>query len=55
MGQDEQVPDRVVPSGVLPRWLAMGKVRFVALIWACAFYGYFAIIVLAGQLPKLFR
>ncbi len=42
-------------SRVLPRWLAMGKVRFVALIWACAFYGYFAIIVLAGQLPKLFQ
>jgi len=37
----------------LPRWLAMGKVRFIALVWACAFYGYFAIIVLKSQIPKL--
>ena len=39
----------------LPRWLAMGKARFVALVWACAFYGYFAIIVLKSQIPKLLR
>jgi len=38
---------------VLPRWLAMGKVRFVAIVWSCAFYGYFAIVVLAGEAPKL--
>jgi len=40
---------------VLPRWLAMGKVRFVAIVWACAFYGYFTIVVLASEVPKLFR
>jgi hypothetical protein len=39
---------------VLPSWLAMGKLRCIALIWACAFYGYFAIMVLAGEIPKLF-
>ena len=40
---------------ILPGWLAMGKVRFVAIIWACAFYGYFAVRVLADNLPRLWR
>lgn len=38
---------------VLPKWLGMGKVRFVALVWACAFYGYFAITVLRIKIPAL--
>jgi len=38
---------------VLPSWLAMGKVRFVAMVWAFAFYGYFATIVVSGQIAKL--
>jgi len=38
---------------VLPSWLAMGKVRFLAMVWACAFYGYFAMIVLRGQIAEL--
>ena len=40
---------------VLPRWLGVGVVRFLALVWACVFYGYFATITLADQIPKLFR
>ncbi len=35
--------------------ILMGKVRFLALVWACAFYGYFVLIVLRGEIPKLFR
>jgi hypothetical protein len=40
---------------VLPRWLAMGKLRFVALVWACAFYGYFALVVLGDKLRTLLK
>jgi len=40
---------------VLPRWLAMGKLRFVAIVWACAFYGYFSLLVLAERIPELLR
>jgi len=40
---------------VLPRWLAMGKVRFIALVWACAFYGYFAVTVLRIKVPQFVR
>ena len=40
---------------VLHNKLAMHKVRFVALVWACAFFGYFAIVTLKDQLPKLWQ
>ena len=33
--------------------LAMHPVRFVALVWSCAFFGYFTIVTLKNQLPKL--
>jgi len=39
---------------VIPKHLEMGKMRFIALVWASAFYGYFTIAVLRGQIPKLF-
>ena len=39
---------------VLGRGLKMPPLRFVALIWSCAFFGYFTIITLKNQLPKLF-
>ena len=39
----------------LPRWLAMGKARMVAIAWACLFYGYFAYCVLRSEVPKLFQ
>ena len=39
---------------VIPRQLQMGKVRFIALVWASGFYGYFTIAVLGDQIPKLF-
>jgi len=38
----------------LPGWLAMGRLRMVAMVWACAFYGYFALRVLSAQVPRLF-
>ena len=38
---------------VLKGALAMHPVRFVALIWACAFFGYFSFVTLREQLPKL--
>jgi hypothetical protein len=31
----------------------MGKIRFIALVWASGFYGYFTIAVLKDQIPKL--
>ena len=40
---------------VLPSWLRMSKVRLVAMVWACAFYGYFAAIVVSGHLASLFK
>jgi len=42
-----------VNKRMLPSWLAMGKTRFLAMVWACAFYGYFAIIVASDQFAKL--
>ena len=38
---------------VLKGALAMHPVRFVALLWACAFFGYFAFVTLREQVPKL--
>ncbi|HUT33396.1 MAG TPA: Nramp family divalent metal transporter [Planctomycetota bacterium] len=40
---------------VLPRWLGMGKIRFVAMVWACAFYGYFALIVLGDKIAAFLK
>ena len=39
---------------VLGGTLRMPPLRFVAMVWACAFFGYFTIITLSEQLPKLF-
>lgn len=39
---------------VIPKQLAMGKARFIALVWASGFYGYFTFAVLKSQIPKLF-
>jgi hypothetical protein len=39
---------------VIPKQLAMGKTRFIALVWASGFYGYFTFAVLKSQIPKLF-
>jgi hypothetical protein len=38
---------------VIPKQLQMGKIRFIALVWASGFYGYFTIAVLKDQIPKL--
>ena len=35
--------------------LRMRPFRFVVIIWACAFFGYFTIITLKNQLPRLFQ
>ena len=40
-------------SRLLPSWLAMGKLRMLAMVWACGFYGYFAALLLADKLPAL--
>jgi len=39
---------------VIAREISMGKVRFLAMVWASGFYGYFTIAVLADRIPKLF-
>ncbi len=39
---------------VLGGSLRMPPVRFLAMIWACSFFGYFTIITLKNQLPRLF-
>ncbi len=39
---------------ILPSWLAMGWVRVAAILWACGFYGYFAVMVAIDQVPRLF-
>lgn len=39
---------------VLGGTLRMRPIRFLAMIWACAFFGYFTIITLKNQLPRLF-
>jgi len=38
---------------VLRQALAMHPVRFVAMVWSCAFFGYFTFVTLKSQLPKL--
>ncbi len=40
---------------VLRGALAMHPVRFVALIWSCAFFGYFTIVTLQNELPRLWK
>ena len=40
---------------VLHNKLAMHKVRFVALVWACSFFGYFTIVTLKNQMPRLWQ
>lgn len=40
---------------VLSGTLRMPPVRFLALVWASAFFGYFTIITLNNQLPRLFN
>lgn len=39
---------------VLPRKLSMGPLRFVALVWSCAFFGYFSVQAIRLEvIPKL--
>ncbi len=40
---------------VLGSKLAMHPVRFVAMVWACAFFGYFTFVTLSNQLPRLWQ
>jgi hypothetical protein len=40
---------------ILDRRLGMHPVRFVAIIWSCAFFGYFTLITLGDQLPRLWE
>ena len=40
---------------ILGEKLRMRPLRFVAIIWACAFFGYFSVITLKNQLPRLFQ
>jgi len=40
---------------ILSRSLSMSPLRFVAIIWSCAFFGYFAFMVMKLEvLPFLF-
>jgi hypothetical protein len=39
---------------VLGGSLRLSPIRLVAMIWACGFFGYFTIITLQSELPKLF-
>ena len=39
---------------ILGAGLKMSVVRFAAIVWSCAFFGYFTIITLNNQLPRLF-
>ena len=39
---------------VLGGSLRLSPIRLVAMIWACGFFGYFTIITLESELPKLF-
>ena len=41
-------------SRVLGGTLRTPVVRFLAMVWASAFFGYFTIVTLSNQLPKLF-
>jgi len=40
---------------VLKDELGMHPVRFLAIVWSCAFFGYFTIVTLQNQLPKLWQ
>ena len=40
---------------VLKGPLAMHPTRFLALIWSCAFFGYFTFVTIQSQLPKLWH
>ena len=40
---------------VLKGPLAMHPTRFLALIWSCAFFGYFTFVTIQSQLPKLWQ
>ncbi|MGI9084804.1 MAG: Nramp family divalent metal transporter [Aeromicrobium sp.] len=40
--------------GVLPREIGLRGVRFAAIIWAVAFYGFFSVILLIDQAKQLF-
>ncbi len=40
---------------VLKGALAMHPVRFIAMVWACAFFGYFTFVTLSNQLPRLWQ
>jgi hypothetical protein len=40
---------------VLRGRLAMHPVRFIAMIWSCAFFGYFTFVTLKSQLPRLWQ
>lgn len=40
---------------VLRDKLAMHPVRFVAMIWACGFFGYFTFVTIRDQLPRLWH
>lgn len=43
-------------SKILPRSIAITPLRFVMLVWACAFFGYFAILALKFEVfPYLFE
>ncbi|MBM3278391.1 MAG: Nramp family divalent metal transporter [Candidatus Handelsmanbacteria bacterium] len=35
--------------------LAMHPVRFVAMVWACGFFGYFTFVTIRDQLPRLWQ
>ncbi len=39
---------------VLGGSIRLSPIRLVAMIWACGFFGYFTIITLENELPKLF-
>ena len=39
---------------ILGAGLKMSVIRFGAIVWSCAFFGYFTIITLNNQLPRLF-
>lgn len=42
-------------SKILPRGLSISPLRFVVLVWSCAFFGYFTFQALADNLPPLWH
>lgn len=40
---------------VLGAGLKMSVLRFIAIVWSCAFFGYFTLITLENQIPRLFN